>query len=109
MSEQRQHGSAAAGLDRQFSGLPRLMGPPLCPLGGWHGTRGYGGGPVASEFTRQRTRRSLHRLGSPAEARPGGQHATDFCALHETQSSVPFPVQLLGSWCDQETGVAREP
>ena len=38
-----------------------------------------------------------------------GQHATQFLALHEAQSSVPDDVQLLSSWNDQDTGVALEP
>ena len=37
------------------------------------------------------------------------QHATQFFALHEGQSLIPCHVQLLGSWGNQDTGVALEP
>jgi len=39
---------------------------------------------------------------------PAGQHVTQLLALHEAQSSVLGPAQLLGSWIDQDMGVALE-
>jgi hypothetical protein len=38
-----------------------------------------------------------------------GQHATQLLALHQTQAVILGHVQLLGSWFDQDTGVALEP
>ena len=60
------------------------------------------------EFTRQGARGSLYRLSHRSETMAGRQHATQFFALHETQSLIVGHVQLLGAWFDQDTGVALE-
>jgi hypothetical protein len=107
--EQVQDGGAQARVDGERSRLARLVGPALRPLMGGHRSIGDRRRPMAREFTRQGTRSSLHDLGGGAEARARRQHTTQFFALHETQASVSFHVQLLRSWSDQDTGVALEP
>jgi hypothetical protein len=65
--------------------------------------------PMACAFTRQRARGTGYCLRYRPETMTCRQHATQFFALHEGQSLIPCPVQLLGSWGTQDTGVALEP
>lgn len=64
---------------------------------------------MAHEFTRQSARGSLYRLSHCSETMACRQHATQFFTLHEVQSLILCHVQLLGSWNDQDTGVALGP
>ena len=107
--EQLQDGGAQARVDCKRPRLARLVGPALRPLMGGHRSIGDRRSPMACEFTRQGTRGSLHDLGGGAEARARRQHTTQFFALYEGQSLIPCHVQLLGSWSNQDTGVALEP
>jgi hypothetical protein len=63
---------------------------------------------MAPEFARQRTRCAMQHCSRGPKTVPNRQPATQFFTLHEGQSSVPCHVQLLGSWLDQDTGVALE-
>jgi hypothetical protein len=55
------------------------------------------------------TEGSAQRLPDGPETKPSGPHATQFLALHQTQAMILGQVQLIGSWIDQDTGVALEP
>ena len=109
LREQREDRGAQAGVDGECPGLPRMVAPALGPLVGGHRPIGHGRGPVTSELTRQGTRGSTQRLGSGSEAMTSRQHTTQFFTFYETQSLIVGHVQLLGSWIDQDTGVALEP
>lgn len=109
LSEQRQHGPAAPAMDRELAGLPGTMGPPVGAVMGWDSPIGDGTGAVPSKFPRHRARRALQRLSRGPQAIPGSQHSTECFTFHKSQASVEGPVQLLGSWMLQDTGVALEP
>ena len=108
LREQREDRRAQAGLDHERPGLARVVGPALRPLLSRHRPIRHGRGVLASELTRQGTRGATQRLGSDSEAMTSRQHATQLLTFHETQSLIVGHVQLLGSWIDQDTGVALE-
>ena len=63
-------------------------------------------GVVASTFTGQKAWGSAQRLSKGAETRPSGRQAIQPLALHQTHAMIPGHVRFLGSWFDQDTGVA---
>ena len=107
--EQVQDGGAQAHVDHELPRLARLVRPALRPLMGGHRSIGDRRRPMAGAFTRQGARRSLHHVSRHSKTRACRQHTTQFFAFHETQSLIVGHVQLLGSWIDQDTGVALEP
>ena len=109
LREQGEDRRAQAGVDGQLPRLPRAVRPAPRPLVGPDRPIGHGRGVMAGEFARQGARGSVQRLAGGPEAIPRGQHAAHLFALHESQSSIPCHVQLLGSWIDQDTGVALGP
>jgi hypothetical protein len=106
--EQVQDGGAQPRVDGERARVAWLMSPTLRPLMGGHRAIGDRRRPLACEFTRQRARGSLYRLSHCSETMACRQHATQCFALHEGQSLIPCQVQLLGSWGNQDTGVALE-
>jgi hypothetical protein len=52
---------------------------------------------------------SAQNLSDGPESILSGQQATQLLALHQTQAMILGQVQLIGSWIDQDTGVALEP
>jgi hypothetical protein len=106
LREQSEDRRAQAGLDREHPELARVVGAALRPLVSGHRSIGDGRGVVASEFTEQGTRSSAQRLPDGSETRSSGQHATHLFVLLQTQAVIVGHVQLLGSWFDQDTGVA---
>jgi hypothetical protein len=102
-------GGAQARVDGERARFAWLMSPPLRPLMGGYRAIGNRRRPMACEFTRQRARGSLYRLSYRSKPLACRQHATQFFTLHEGQLLIPCHVQLLGSWGNQDTGVALEP
>jgi hypothetical protein len=101
-----QDGGAQARVDDERPRLARWVSPVLRPLVGRHRAIGGRRGPMACAFTRQRARGSLYRVRHRSETMACRQQATQFFPLHEVQSWILCPVQLLRSWNDQDTGVA---
>jgi len=106
--EEPEDRGAQARMDRQFSGFPRLVGPALGALMRRDRSIGHGRGVMACALTEQGARRSAEHLANGAETMARSQQATQLFAFEEAHSSIPSQVQLLGSWFDQETGVALE-
>jgi hypothetical protein len=89
-----------------FRASPTPARGPLSALKEFCGSTENFQGVVASAFTGQKARGSAQRLPNDAETRPSGRQAIQPLAFHQTHAMIPGHMRFLGSWFDQDSGVA---